>query len=50
MLRDTQVSPRAAAVFVPDVAFADIAGQYQDFLGGMERSSLAKPHAVARRC
>ena len=45
MLRDTQVSPRPAAVFVPDVAFADIAGQHQYFLGGMERSSLAKPHA-----
>lgn len=33
-----------AAVFVTDAAFADIANQHPDFLGGMECSGLSKPH------
>lgn len=44
-LRDLQMSARAVAVFVSDGAFADIAGQHQGFLDGMEPSGLAKPHA-----
>ena len=46
MLRDTQVWPRAAAIFVPDVALADITGDDQHFLSGMKRSSLPGAHRI----
>ena len=44
MAREAQMRPWAAAVFVADIALADIAGQDEDLLRGIECSSVAKSH------